>query len=249
MHGTRHDLVEEHLGLARGLAARYRHRGIPTEDLEQIAYLGLVRPADRFRDDSGHDFGAYATPTVTGEIRRYFRDHGWAVRPPRRLQELRTRLVHEDTAGLTDVQVAEKLGATLDELREVHRATNAYSALSLDVPRHDVAGTRTRPTPSTTDDLLSLKGPWPNSTTGNDASSSCASTRRPRSRRSRRNSASARCRSPACSPRSSADCGATSGFTSRAGGHQARPSAQCPRGAPAWSRTPSSSSTRTSRAA
>ncbi len=98
MLATRHDLVEEHLGLARGLAARYRHRGIPTEDLEQIAYLGLVKAADRFRDDSGHDFGAYATPTITGEIRRYFRDHGWAVRPPRRLQELRTRLVHEDTA-------------------------------------------------------------------------------------------------------------------------------------------------------
>ncbi len=66
MLATRHDLVEEHLGLARGLAARYRHRGIPTEDLEQIAYLGLVKAADRFRDDSGHDFGAYATPTITG---------------------------------------------------------------------------------------------------------------------------------------------------------------------------------------
>jgi RNA polymerase sigma-B factor len=153
---TRHALVEANLGLARGLAARYRHRGIPTEDLEQVAYLGLVKAADRFREDEGHEFGAYATPTITGEIRRHFRDHGWAVRPPRRLQELRTRLVHEDTTGLTDTQVAEKLGATLAELREVHRATNAYSALSLDVPRHDVAGEADATV--TVDDLVSLRG-------------------------------------------------------------------------------------------
>lgn len=248
MLATRHDLVEEHLGLARGLAARYRHRGIPTEDLEQIAYLGLVKAADRFRDDSGHDFGAYATPTITGEIRRYFRDHGWAVRPPRRLQELRTRLVHEDTAGLTDVQVAEKLGATLDELREVHRATNAYSALSLDVPRHDVAGDADATV--TVDDLVSLKG--------------AVAELDDRERRILK----LRFYEEATQSEIAAELGISqmqvsrllTSILGRLRGHLGvhvpvrevtkpvrRRSA--PDGAPAWSRTPSSSSTRTSRAA
>ncbi|WP_432544201.1 sigma-70 family RNA polymerase sigma factor [Kineococcus sp. SYSU DK002] len=156
MIDERETLIEDHLGLARGLASRYRHRGIPNEDLEQIAYLGLVKAAERFRPEQGCEFGAFATPTINGEIRRFFRDHGWCVRPPRRLQELRARLIHEDATGLTDEQLAARLDATVEELHEVRQATHAYSALSLDVPRHDVASGSDAT--AQVDDLVSLKG-------------------------------------------------------------------------------------------
>jgi len=130
------ELIRAHLGLASALAARYRNRGVPWEDLEQIARLGLVKAAAGYRTEHGTAFGTYATPTITGELRRYFRDHGWCVRPPRRLQELRSQLLAE-TAGreVPDEVLAERLGATVEELRQARAASNAYSAVSLDVPR------------------------------------------------------------------------------------------------------------------
>ncbi|WP_432560911.1 sigma-70 family RNA polymerase sigma factor [Kineococcus sp. SYSU DK003] len=161
---TPDELVNDHLGLARALAWRYRNRGIPAEDLVQVASLGLVKAAQRFRPESGHEFCAYATPTITGELRRHFRDHGWFVRPPRRLQELRSRLLQEDDAAPDEV-VAQRLGASVEEVREARRASNGYSAISLDAPQHaeddstvlgDVLapdGDRTR----AVDDLLSLR--------------------------------------------------------------------------------------------
>lgn len=140
--GDAEDLVIQHLDLARALAARYRGRGQPDEDLTQVAFLGLCKAARGFRVGAGPCFEAYATPTITGELRRYFRDHGWDVRPPRRLQELRSRVrLAErdlDIASLDPVAresaVAERVGATPAELREVRVAAEAYSAVPLDKP-------------------------------------------------------------------------------------------------------------------
>ncbi|PRY14546.1 sigma-70 family RNA polymerase sigma factor [Kineococcus rhizosphaerae] len=248
MPDVREQLIHDHLGLARGLALRYRHRGIPDEDLEQVARLGLVKAAERFRPEAGHEFGAYATPTITGELRRWFRDHGWCVRPPRRLQELRTRMIQETTTGLSEQELAARLDATVAELREAHRATHAYSALSLDVPRHDVAGEDD--TSAHVDDLLSLR----TAVTG-------------LSDRERR-ILHLRFYDEATQSEIAAELGISQMQVSRLlAGILARLRVElgvhvpvrdvtspvrrrsAPDGAPAWSRTPSSSSTRTSRAA
>ncbi len=76
------EIVVLNLPVARSLAMRYRERGVPVEDLVQVAALGLVKAANGFDTDRGDDFMAYAAPTITGEIKRHFRDTGWAVRPP-----------------------------------------------------------------------------------------------------------------------------------------------------------------------
>jgi RNA polymerase sigma-B factor len=87
------ELIETNLGVARSIASRYRNRGIDLDDLEQVALLGLTKAAQRFDPDAGHDFLSYAVPTIRGEIRRHFRDSGWMVRPPRRIQDLQARIV------------------------------------------------------------------------------------------------------------------------------------------------------------
>ena len=79
--------------MARGIAAQFRERGIPREDLEQVAYVGLVAAAHRFEAATRDDFLAFAVPTIRGEIRRHFRDFGWTVRPPRRVQEIQLRVL------------------------------------------------------------------------------------------------------------------------------------------------------------
>src|SRR3954468_18209084 len=85
-------LVREHMGLARSIALRYRDRGESVDDLVQVAYLGLVKAARNYHEGAGANFAAYAVPTITGELRKHFRDRGWDIRPPRRLQELRARI-------------------------------------------------------------------------------------------------------------------------------------------------------------
>ena len=85
-------LIEAHMALARSIAARYRDRGIDLDDLEQVALLALTKAARRFDPDAGHDFTSYAVPTIRGELRKHFRDSGWMVRPPRRVQELQARI-------------------------------------------------------------------------------------------------------------------------------------------------------------
>ena len=93
----RHDLVDElvvvNLGVAHSIAVRYRNRGISVDDLEQVARLGLVKAAQAFDPARQNDFLAYAVPTIRGEVRKHFRDHGWTVRPPRRIQELQSRIM------------------------------------------------------------------------------------------------------------------------------------------------------------
>ncbi|MCH6471514.1 sigma-70 family RNA polymerase sigma factor [Sinomonas terrae] len=86
------DLAVEYLGVADAIARRFRCPGHDPEDLRQVARLGLLKAARRYRSDRGHGFVPYAVPTVTGEIKRYLRDHSWAVRPPRGIQETRLKV-------------------------------------------------------------------------------------------------------------------------------------------------------------
>ncbi|MFI1712999.1 MULTISPECIES: RNA polymerase sigma factor SigF [Streptomyces] len=140
----RNRLVRMHLPLVEHLARRFRNRGEPLDDLTQVATIGLIKSVDRFDPERGVEFSTYATPTVVGEIKRHFRDKGWAVRVPRRLQELRLSLTTA-TAELSQQhgrsptvhELAERLGISEEEVLEGLESANAYSTLSLDVPDTD----------------------------------------------------------------------------------------------------------------
>ncbi|MFB7576281.1 RNA polymerase sigma factor SigF [Streptomyces sp. NPDC056165] len=142
----RNQLVRMHLPLVEHLARRFRNRGEPLDDLTQVATIGLIKSVDRFDPERGVEFSTYATPTVVGEIKRHFRDKGWAVRVPRRLQELRRVLVTA-TAELSQQhgrpptvrELAKELGTSEDEVLEGLESANAYSTLSLEVPDTDEA--------------------------------------------------------------------------------------------------------------
>jgi RNA polymerase sigma-B factor len=137
----REKLVEIHLPLVEHLARRFRNRGEPLDDLVQVATIGLIKSVDRFDPGRGVEFSTYATPTIVGEIKRHFRDKGWAVRVPRRLQELRLALTSA-TAELsqqhgrapTVAELAAHLRLSEDDVLEGLESANAYSTLSLDVP-------------------------------------------------------------------------------------------------------------------
>jgi RNA polymerase sigma-B factor len=129
------------LGLARSMAMRYRDRGEPLDDLVQVANLALVMAVQRYDPEQGVPFAAFAVPTITGELRRHFRDRGWNVRPPRRLQELRARMqsaTHDLSQELghapSSEQLAQRLGVGADEVREAEKAAEGYHSLSLDAP-------------------------------------------------------------------------------------------------------------------
>src|SRR3954452_18693734 len=97
--GSRRDaLIEQvivlNIGVAHAIAHRYRNRSVPVEDLEQVACMALVRAAQKFDVDQNRDFLTYAVPTISGEIKRHFRDQGWTIRPPRRVQEIQSRVIH-----------------------------------------------------------------------------------------------------------------------------------------------------------
>jgi RNA polymerase sigma-B factor len=144
------EVIVEQLPLARSIATRYRGRGQPLEDLVQVASLALVLAVKRYRPGRAPSFNAYAVPTITGELRRHFRDHGWTVRPPRRLQELRPRVVAasaelEQTLhrAPTVAEVAERLDVPPEDVLETRLASSSYRHLSLDGARtgqeHSVA--------------------------------------------------------------------------------------------------------------
>src|SRR5688572_23048817 len=136
---ARDDLVHLHLSLVEHCARRFRNRGEPFEDLVQVGTIGLIKSVDRFDTDRGVEFSTYATPTIIGEIKRYFRDKGWAIRVPRRLQELRMQ-ISASTAELTQSlgrsptprEIAEAIGCSVEEIVEGMESSNAYSTLSLD---------------------------------------------------------------------------------------------------------------------
>ncbi len=128
--------------VAEGIAARYRARGIESDDLLQVAFLGLVKAARGYREGDGPGFLAYAVPTISGEIKRHFRDYGWIVRPPRRLQELRAAassaaadLQQRHGRAATDAELAGTLEISLAELVEARAAERCFTAVSLDAAR------------------------------------------------------------------------------------------------------------------
>lgn len=133
------ELIEVNVAAARSMAARYRNRGIDTDDLEQVALIGLVKAARRFDASAGHDFMSYAVPTVRGELRRHFRDSGWMIRVPRRVQQMQARIravQHELEAQLggspRPSQIAAHLGVDLDEVVEALAADGCFRPASLD---------------------------------------------------------------------------------------------------------------------
>jgi RNA polymerase sigma-B factor len=136
---ARDGLVRLHLPLVEHCARRFRNRGEPLEDLVQVGTIGLIKSIDRFDPARGVEFSTYATPTIIGEIKRYFRDKGWAIRVPRRLQELRMQ-IGSTTAELTQElgrsptprELAQTIGCSVEEIIEGIESSNAYSTLSLD---------------------------------------------------------------------------------------------------------------------
>lgn len=140
------EIVLVALPMADAIAHRYRWRGIETEDLEQVARTALVKAVSRYRPGRGSGFVAFAAPSISGELKRWFRDHGWSVRPPRRLQELRALLVSEEEElrhalqrEPLDHEIAQRLGVTEDDVVEVRACASGYHAASLDAPNE--AGT------------------------------------------------------------------------------------------------------------
>jgi RNA polymerase sigma-B factor len=135
----RDELVVAHLNLVRFLAVRFANRGEPLDDLIQVGTVGLLKAIDRFELERGVEFTTYATPTIVGEIKRYFRDKGWAVKVPRRLQELNlavNRVSDKLAISLgrspTVAELAEHLQAGEDEILEAQELGQAYNLLSLD---------------------------------------------------------------------------------------------------------------------
>lgn len=143
----RDQVILLNVGLARGVAARYRHRGMEAADLEQVAYVGLVKAARGFCLDAGCSFPAYARPTISGEIKRHFRDHGWMVRPPRHLQEVHAELRRCEAAlgqrlgrGPTPAEVFRASHLSAADQQAVSALDSAYQCASLDAPTGDGAG-------------------------------------------------------------------------------------------------------------
>lgn len=127
--------------VAAGIASRYNQRGVDGDDLRQVAEMGLVKAVRRYQPDRGSGFLAYAVPTIRGEIRRYFRDSGWVVRPPRRIQELRSEVIAIENDLIQELhrfpnvtETASEMGLTAPELVEVQGARGCFRPASLDAP-------------------------------------------------------------------------------------------------------------------
>lgn len=149
--GRRRALVDEairlNLPVARALASRYRNRGQSKEDLEQVACLALTVAVQRFEPGRGKEFLSYAVPTIRGELKRHFRDAGWTVRPPRRLQEtraaipeVRAALAQELGRTPSAVEVAEELGCEVEEVTEAGATDHCFRPASLEDRGRDDAG-------------------------------------------------------------------------------------------------------------
>ena len=137
----RERLVEQYIGLVEFLARRFRNRGEPLEDLIQVGTIGLLKAIDRFDLHREVEFSTYATPTIVGELKRHFRDKGWAVRVPRRLQELHLELTkvvanlgQELGRSPTIGEIAEAIGTSEEEVLEGLEIAQAYNFTSLDAP-------------------------------------------------------------------------------------------------------------------
>ncbi|HZU79296.1 MAG TPA: SigB/SigF/SigG family RNA polymerase sigma factor, partial [Acidimicrobiales bacterium] len=136
-----------HIGLAEHLARRFTHRGEPYDDLVQVSSLGLIKAVDRFDPERGVEFTTYATKTILGELKRHFRDKGWAIRAPRRVQELYlhlgqaiSQLSQELGRSPTIKELALETGASEDDVIEALEAGQAYRSASLDSAGPDEEG-------------------------------------------------------------------------------------------------------------
>jgi RNA polymerase sigma-B factor len=141
-HALRDELITAHIALAEYLARRFSNRGEPLDDLVQVASLALLKAVERFDPDRGLEFSTFATPTIVGELKRHFRDKGWAVRVPRRVQELHLQLssvvaslAQELGRSPTIPEIAKEAGATEEEVLEAMEAGRAYRLTSIDAPR------------------------------------------------------------------------------------------------------------------
>ncbi len=147
----RASLIEAHIGLAEHLARRFTHRGEPYDDLVQVSSLGLIKAVDRFDPERGVEFTTYATKTILGELKRHFRDKGWAIRAPRRVQELYLhlgqaigQLSQELGRSPTIRELALETGASEDDVIEALEAGQAYRSASLDSAGPDEEGLGSR---------------------------------------------------------------------------------------------------------
>lgn len=135
----RDELVTGFLPMAEHIARRFAHRGEPLDDLIQVATIGLINAVDRFEPDRGNDFFSFAVPTISGEVRRHFRDQGWSMRVPRRLKDLHVA-INGTVPGLSQQlgraprpsEIAERLGLPVAEVLEGLEAAQAYRSSSLD---------------------------------------------------------------------------------------------------------------------
>lgn len=133
-------LIEEHLYIAEILSKKYTNRGIDFDDIYQIASIGLIYAIERFDPTKGFEFSSFATPTIIGEIKKYFRDNGWTIRVPRRIQELSKKIANATTTLSQKYQktptiddIAEFLNSTPEEIMEAMEASKVYTPQSLDV--------------------------------------------------------------------------------------------------------------------
>lgn len=138
------EIIRLNMRVAADATKRFRNRGIATDDLEQVAYVGLVKAVQGFDPDRGHDFLSFAVPTIRGEVRRHFRDLGWTVRPPRSIQEAQTKILGcegELTQRLgrppRPSEIAEHLGIDLDLVVEALGANGCFAPASLDTSAVD----------------------------------------------------------------------------------------------------------------
>ena len=134
-------VVRINMGVASSVAGRYVHRGIEEEDLVQVAYAALIRAAHGFDPSREQDFLAYAVPTIRGELKKHFRDRGWVVRPPRRIQEIQARITRAEGDLAQDLgrrprpgELAAHLRVGLDEVREAMAVDGCFAPSSLDRP-------------------------------------------------------------------------------------------------------------------
>ncbi|MFJ3520494.1 MULTISPECIES: SigB/SigF/SigG family RNA polymerase sigma factor [unclassified Streptomyces] len=170
---VRNTLVELNLSMVKYAATRVRHCSAPWEDVMQVGTIGLIKAINRFDPDRGFEFMSFALPTIVGEIKRFFRDTTWAVRVPRRLQELRIDLAKANDALEQELghapsaqELAERLDVTVEEVCEGRLAANGFTSLSLDLSvteEDDAPGTLARSLGieesrfETVEDLESLK--------------------------------------------------------------------------------------------
>ena len=139
---ARDELITMYLNLVKYLASRFRNRGEPIDDLVQVGTIGLIKAIDRFDIDRQVEFTTYATPTIVGELKRYFRDKGWAIKVPRRLQELSFK-VNQAVDALTQrlqrsptiAEIGGYLGVTSEEVLEAMETSEAYNFVSLESDR------------------------------------------------------------------------------------------------------------------